>query len=458
MPGFFVCLRRAVCPTPTCVGNTSADHPHGARRPVHPYMRGEYLRYSSAQVSKIGSSPRAWGIRHRLVAHFRTFWFIPTCVGNTCRKSKTECRTSVHPHVRGEYALAQGRRAALAGSSPRAWGIPYSPQGFHFESRFIPTCVGNTSSNSTSRLGMTVHPHVRGEYAQLGPHFFGLHGSSPRAWGIPRPLRCLLVVIRFIPTCVGNTGRAALSGLPRSVHPHVRGEYAPVISAALKPSGSSPRAWGIRERRRSRHPGQRFIPTCVGNTLREWPCSGWETVHPHVRGEYDEPSAYFGRMAGSSPRAWGIPRMQARGIRTLRFIPTCVGNTIPDVFSSSRFTVHPHVRGEYGMESGGQLNPAGSSPRAWGIHRPASTTSAPPRFIPTCVGNTLPENMKSSQRLSSLQKSTDQVQPDPARIEPGKSRPSPPVPCGFSRSPQRKILIRCSYSRPSPHSLPVSHH
>ena len=53
------------------------------------------------------------------------------------------------------------------GSPPRAWGIP-----------------GSTLSRSA---WVTVHPHVRGEYAWKGdpPAFF----------------------LRFTPTCVGNTAR-----------------------------------------------------------------------------------------------------------------------------------------------------------------------------------------------------------------------------------------------------------
>ena len=50
--------------------------------------------------------------------------------------------------------------------------------------RFIPTCVGNTDSNGVLPLPKTVHPHVRGEYGELICKTWLITGSSPRAWGI----------------------------------------------------------------------------------------------------------------------------------------------------------------------------------------------------------------------------------------------------------------------------------
>ena len=133
--------------------------------------------------------------------------------------------------------------------------------------------------------------------------------------------------------------------------------------------GSSPRAWGLRRRGDLLAVDQRFIPTCVGLTQVLQFCPGPCSVHPHVRGAYGiiEP--------GSKDRP--------------RFIPTCVGLTFgrsshatPAGGSSPRAwgllirldisfafkSVHPHVRGAYGIQ--------GICPQA------------APRFIPTCVGLT----------------------------------------------------------------------
>ena len=246
MPGFFVCLRRAVCPISTCVGNTSRPSTIPTSSTVHPHMRGEYLRYSSAQVSKIGSSPRAWGIHLPSFMQYREGRFIPTCVGNTNLGATHDEPPTVHPHMRGEYCTARRKRSRSLGSSPHAWGIR-SPRPMHHGSwRFIPTCVGNTPAAMRWPWSSAVHPHMRGEYDWSALWRDVLHGSSPRAWGILSVESSQQGATRFIPTCVGNTSCSGGRQSWRPVHPHVRGEYAHRRSSC----------WAYR----------RFIPTCVGNT------------------------------------------------------------------------------------------------------------------------------------------------------------------------------------------------
>ena len=195
-----------------------------------------------------GSSPRAWGILGIFAAHGQIQRFIPTCVGNTWGASPAHRHGPVHPHVRGEYALAPSPWGRDYGSSPRAWGIPALWTRSWRPCRFIPTCVGNTPRWRAYAGKHPVHPHVRGEYSTT-PTVPGLStGSSPRAWGIrsgartPRPIT--------------------------AVHPHVRGEYGSLYTWSSSLDGSSPRAWGIRGRPRPRAWWRWFIPTCVGNTGR----------------------------------------------------------------------------------------------------------------------------------------------------------------------------------------------
>ena len=253
--------------------------------------------------------------------------FIPTCVGNTIPCPPWHSRWSVHPHVRGEYVSEPPVEPASCGSSPRAWGI--RPRRGHrgAKDRFIPTCVGNTAKAPRWFWHVPVHPHVRGEYPQLGEAPYCLYGSSPRAWGIQLERLELPLHGRFIPTCVGNTRINSPDHENMSVHPHVRGEYLGFLHPADVHAGSSPRAWGIRLGQLQRVRPARFIPTCVGNT---------RIGNSHGNNRY-----------GSSPRAWGILRPDDSGDGDPRFIPTCVGNTPCATWSGSRATVHPHVRGEY---------------------------------------------------------------------------------------------------------------
>jgi len=131
-----------------------------------------------------------------------------------------------HPHMRGEYFHTSHPGMCAAGSSPRAWGILRARRQIYCIFRFIPTCVGNTVPGNRDERLDPVHPHVRGEYASMLMPSMSLVGSSPRAWGIQSPRIWTVGQERFIPTCVGNTVTAAPAGDAFPVHPHVRGEYA----------------------------------------------------------------------------------------------------------------------------------------------------------------------------------------------------------------------------------------
>ena len=175
--------------------------------------------------------------------------------------------STVHPHVRGVYA---DDRTLL-----------------HNWIRFIPTCVGYTDLGYLETNGAT--------------------GSSPRAWGIPAGGLPPFRRHRFIPTCVGYTRHPAEYHRRPAVHPHVRGVYCQAARDTGYMNGSSPRAWGIRL-----------------NSERSKP---FGAVHPHVRGVYE----------------WTAVAV----LRSVRFIPTCVGYTDSHAGRSMPGTVHPHVRGVY---------------------------------------------------------------------------------------------------------------
>ena len=132
----------------------------------------------------------------------------------------------------------------------------------------------------------------------------------------------------------------------------------------------------------------RFIPTRVGNTenFMEW--CGDIAVHPHACGEYCTASEAIGNPAGSSPRVWGILGGIGVGLLLARFIPTRVGNTTFSPLSKYMPAVHPHACGEYGMPTRCLRMDSGSSPRVWGIRPTKAHVFNDGRFIPTRVGNT----------------------------------------------------------------------
>ena len=190
---------------PTCVGNTSPADARPSAASVHPHVRGEHGSGGNRPRCGSGSSPRAWGTQDRLDHVVGVRRFIPTCVGNTrCRASRRRW-PPVHPHVRGEHSLSSRFTSASTGSSPRAWGTHDQVDVILRMSRFIPTCVGNTATARKSIATWPVHPHVRGEHWPETRFGIAQAGSSPRAWGTRTPERRPHWQRRFIPTCVGNT-------------------------------------------------------------------------------------------------------------------------------------------------------------------------------------------------------------------------------------------------------------
>jgi len=133
--------------------------------------------------------------------------------------------------------------------------------------------------------------------------------------------------IRFIPTHVGNTIEYVENGQSHAVHPHACGEHVMSSGAMMPAHGSSPRMWGTRCEWIFGGRTLRFIPTHVGNTCLDFFGRMILSVHPHACGEHALAAHLAGDVAGSSPRMWGTPHVPAQGLVNRRFIPTHVGNT-----------------------------------------------------------------------------------------------------------------------------------
>ena len=335
-----------------------------------------------------GSPPHAWGRRGAVAAALRVRRFTPTCVGKTQVSSSQSISLSVHPHMRGEDAELQQMTYPQYGSPPHAWGRRNLVGMLPFVWRFTPTCVGKTSPSSRCRCLLPVHPHMRGEDAHSSHWSRMSHGSPPHAWG--RPLaECLSVaLVRFTPTCVGKTPCTPARGRTVPVHPHMRGEDERAHARAVDSHGSPPHAWGRRMRWQHKRSEARFTPTCVGKTRSKGQGTASRPVHPHMRGEDRLRESTASSVSGSPPHAWGRPTLLADLAEKWRFTPTCVGKTAVSRCPATCITVHPHMRGEDSVPSGSLVNDNGSPPHAWGRHEPAGSATRVCRFTPTCVGKT----------------------------------------------------------------------
>ena len=148
--------------------------------------------------------------------------------------------------MHGELHSSNVLNRFVSGSSPRAWGTPLKPIKTACFWRFIPTCMGNSSPEMYFHTRHSVHPHVHGELLDRPPGDELVVGSSPRAWGTLIRHNLSISLIRFIPTCMGNSSSSFCSCALFTVHPHVHGELCRCLFNLSLIYGSSPRAWGTR--------------------------------------------------------------------------------------------------------------------------------------------------------------------------------------------------------------------
>jgi len=65
--------------------------------------------------------------------------------------------------------------------------------------------MGNSKPDDATPDLAAVHPHVHGELYLQGDRCNAEIGSSPRAWGTLQPRKTEGQAGRFIPTCMGNS-------------------------------------------------------------------------------------------------------------------------------------------------------------------------------------------------------------------------------------------------------------
>ena len=130
----------------------------------------------------------------------------------------------------------------------------------------------------------------------------------------------------------------------------------------------SPLARGTRKMSGIVERNKRFIPACAEKSpvfLLE--LAGF-SVHPRLRGELRGHLLRPVSPAGSSPLARGTLNKINYAHSKRRFIPACAGNSSSATSTSSRFSVHPRLRGELMLFSNKPIQFVGSSPLARGTH------------------------------------------------------------------------------------------
>ena len=292
----------------------------------------------------------------------------------------------VHPHGRGDNNRYGRRTRHIDGSPPRAWGQFGSALRRAARGRFTPTGVGTISQTQDPQNHTSVHPHGRGDNHRQHPIVALRGGSPPRAWGQSHPGKSGKVTNRFTPTGVGTMLSVAVPQRRRAVHPHGRGDNRFSVRSPRSRFGSPPRAWGQSSPGRLRTRARRFTPTGVGTIIVPPRLPLCATVHPHGRGDNGVDGFVGNDPGGSPPRAWGQSVVQIALERGDRFTPTGVGTISAIRRRARRASVHPHGRGDNAVARDAEQREPGSPPRAWGQSSFLSLLRRNRRFTPTGVG------------------------------------------------------------------------
>ncbi len=255
---------------PACAGN-SRDRTHPDRgTAVHPRVCGEQTDCHWTIQRQSGSSPRVRGTVSSRGWRVLGLRFSPACAGNSRTEVPLPQGGPVHPRVCGEQFRRHMRRAARAGSSPRVRGTVDIVGLITPVRRFIPACAGNRPQGARSRSPTSVHPRVCGEQVKLHRSPCLQDGSSPRVRGTElRPDRAERHE-RFIPACAGNRFEPPASADQNPVHPRVCGEQVVVEMSEWSSAGSSPRVRGTVFQCHRLILKIRFIPACAGNSSTPW--------------------------------------------------------------------------------------------------------------------------------------------------------------------------------------------
>ena len=211
---------------------------------VHPHTRGEHGATSRRRCGKTGSSPRTRGTRFAVTSEASMYRFIPTHAGNTPAKFAEIISGSVHPHTRGEHVILPMVKPCYSGSSPHTRGTQVLSALLSTFTRFIPTHAGNTLMCPSSDRPIPVHPHTRGEHLAGCAYIVVFTGSSPHTRGTLRHWWATVWLLRFIPTHAGNTRAEHWRCPVPAVHPHTRGEHNNPAALDIGPYGSSPHTRG----------------------------------------------------------------------------------------------------------------------------------------------------------------------------------------------------------------------
>ena len=127
--------------------------------------------------------------------------------------------------------------------------------------------------------------------------------------------------------------------------PHARGRPSLYIRHLSKNADSSPLTRGRLAKQYLYKDTMRFIPSCEGQTASSSSSSLAFSIHPLMRGADPIPAAALFLSHDSSPHARGRLENEAFYGCENRFIPSCEGQTAKPALFRPLPTIHPLMRG-----------------------------------------------------------------------------------------------------------------
>ena len=172
---------------PARAGFTRCHIRRDRARPDHPRSRGVYKPGLIPLVIYIGSSPLARGLPWRIPARNWISRIIPARAGFTVYGVRHKLYLKDHPRSRGVYDMMIVEDLSGLGSSPLARGLRGAGRSISATWRIIPARAGFTLSRPSWPGSSGDHPRSRGVYTGSPSATERKAGSSPLARGLRAP-------------------------------------------------------------------------------------------------------------------------------------------------------------------------------------------------------------------------------------------------------------------------------
>ncbi len=206
-----------------CGGIVGTAAVPGASRWVYPRVCGGILHADLVGFRRRGLSPRVRGNRWGVMISRILPGSIPACAGESLASDFVASVSQVYPRVCGGIGFGLLVGGWVGGLSPRVRGNPKDPASLVVNIRSIPACAGESGGRPPVKAPLAVYPRVCGGIGQHAPRRDSECGLSPRVRGNRQGRVAAIRCRRSIPACAGESPPLGTVGVGTRVYPRVCG-------------------------------------------------------------------------------------------------------------------------------------------------------------------------------------------------------------------------------------------